>query len=191
LIFFRRGFSEIRFKLVNIRYIWYMQKTEWFNRKFPVLEDNGILPSIIERLIGTPARVEEIIKGLDPASLILRSADKWTIKEEIGHLSDLEPLWMGRLDDLIHGLPELRVTDLTNQVTHTANHNAADLKILQQRFREQRMRFVSKLMGLNDEQLANTSLHPRLKTPMRIIDHAYFVAEHDDHHLASIRQLLQ
>ncbi|MRG46016.1 DinB family protein [Chitinophaga sp. SYP-B3965] len=167
-----------------------MQKTEWFKRKFPLIEDNGILPSIIERLIGTPARIEEITRHLDPSSLISRLDDKWTIKEQIGHLSDVEPLWLGRLDDLINGLTELRVADLTNQRTHTANHNAADLQLLQQQFREQRLQFANKLIDLNDEELANTALHPRLKTPMRIIDLAHFVAEHDDHHLASIREIL-
>lgn len=166
-----------------------MQRTEWFKRKFPVLEDNGVLPSIIERLSGTPARMEEMISRLNPAKLTAKSNEKWTIKEEIGHLSDLEPLWLGRLDDLVHGLAELRVADLTNQRTHTANHNATATTILLQRFREQRQQFVHRLINLDDEQLTNTSLHPRLKTPMRIIDLAYFVAEHDDHHLARIREI--
>ncbi len=167
-----------------------MQKTEWFKRKFPIIEDNGILPSIIERLSGTPARIEEITGKLKPALLTLKQKDKWSIKEEIGHLSDLEPLWLGRIDDFVQGLSELRVADLTNQKTHTANHNATKIKILLQRFREQRQQFVHKLMSLNGEQLQTSSLHPRLKTPMRIIDLAYFVAEHDDHHLASIREIL-
>jgi len=168
-----------------------MQKTEWFNRKFPVIDDNGILPSIIERLSGTPARIEEMTANLDEALLTLKRNEKWTIKEEIGHLSDLEPLWLGRLDELVNGLPELRAADLTNQKTHTANHNAKPLKILQQQFRTQRQLFVNSLTGLNDEQLNNAALHPRLKTPMRIIDLAYFVAEHDDHHLARIREILR
>jgi uncharacterized damage-inducible protein DinB len=168
-----------------------MQKTEWFKRKFPIMEDNGVLPSIIERLCGTPARIEEIVSKLPLALLISRSGEKWTIKEEIGHLFDLEPLWIGRLEDLANGLAELRVADLTNQRTHTANHNATEIKILIQQFREQRLRFVNDLMSLNDEQLSNTSLHPRLRTPMRIIDLAYFVAEHDDHHLASIREIMK
>ncbi|HEY0245587.1 MAG TPA: DinB family protein [Mucilaginibacter sp.] len=168
-----------------------MQKTEWFKRSFPAIEDNGILPSIIERLAGTPARVEEITNQLQPALLTLKVNDKWTIKEETGHLSDMEPLWLGRLDDLINGLPELRIADLTNQKTHTANHDATALKVLQQQFREQRQLFVVKLMSLTDEQLLNSSLHPRLKTPMRIIDLAYFVAEHDDHHLANIREMMR
>jgi uncharacterized damage-inducible protein DinB len=166
-----------------------MKRTEWFNRKFPIIDDNGLLPSIIQRLSGTPARLEEITGKLEPAILTKKLNDKWTIKEEIGHLSDLEPLWSGRLDDLINGLPELRVTDLTNQATHKANHDTTALNTLLQRFKQLREQFVNKLLNLQDEQLENTSLHPRLKTPMRIIDLAYFVAEHDDHHLASIRQI--
>lgn len=167
-----------------------MQRTEWFNRKFPVIDDNGILPSIIERLSGTPARIEEITAHLEPDLLTAKPNGKWSIKEEIGHLSDLEPLWLGRLRELINGQPELMAADLTNQKTHTANHNTTPLKTLQQRFREQRQRFVNELLSVNDEQLLNASLHPRLKTPMRIIDLAYFVAEHDDHHLAGVRSIL-
>jgi uncharacterized damage-inducible protein DinB len=168
-----------------------MQRTEWFKRKFPAIEDNGILPSIIERLSGTPARAEEITAHLQPALLTLKLKDKWTIKEELGHLSDLEPLWLGRLEDLLSRAAELRVADLTNQQTHTANHDATPLKTLLLQFREQRQLFVNKLLSLDDEQLKNSSLHPRLKTPMRIIDLAYFVAEHDDHHLAAIREILK
>lgn len=167
-----------------------MQKTEWFKRKFPAIEDNGLLPCIIERLRGTPARLEEIIGNINPELLSIKVDGKWSVKEEAGHLSDLEPLWSGRLDDLVYGLPELRVTDLTNQQTHNANHNATDTTILLQRFRQLRMQFVIKLVQLSDEQLLNVSLHPRLKTPMRIIDLAYFVAEHDDHHIANIASKL-
>jgi uncharacterized damage-inducible protein DinB len=166
-----------------------MKRTEWFKRIFPVIEDNGVLPSIIERLSGTPARLEEMTTNLDSALLTIKPKEKWTIKEEIGHLSDLEPLWLGRLDDLINGSPELTVADLTNQATHTANHDVTELKILLQRFRDHRQKLVSKLLGLEERQLLNASLHPRLRTPMRIVDLAYFVAEHDDHHLSAIREI--
>lgn len=168
-----------------------MKRTEWFNRIFPVIEDNGILPGIIERLSGTPARIEEIIRTTSPELPIIKTGEKWSINEETGHLADMEPLWLGRLEDLINGATELRVADLTNQKTHTANHNATPAPVLLQQFREQRQQLVSRLWSLNDEQLTKSALHPRLKTPMRIIDLAYFVAEHDDHHLAGIRQLLR
>ncbi len=167
-----------------------MKKTEWFNRKFHPIDDNGILPSIIERLIGTPARLEEITRNVDEYILMSKDGEKWSIKEEMGHLSDLEPLWFGRLEELIQGKPELKVADLTNQRTHTANHNATATEILLKIFRDLRMLFIKQLMHLNNEQLTHAALHPRLKTPMRIIDLAYFVAEHDDHHLARIREIL-
>jgi uncharacterized damage-inducible protein DinB len=167
-----------------------MKRTPWFERVFPIIEDNGIMPSIIERLSGTPARAEELTHKLAPTLLTRKLNEKWSIKEEIGHLSDLEPLWSGRFDDFIKGLPELRVADLTNQATHKANHNATEIKVLLKRFRERRRQLVAKLLLLDEAKLNNTALHPRLKTPMHIIDLAYFVAEHDDHHLASIREIL-
>jgi hypothetical protein len=34
-------------------------------------------------------------------------------------------------------------------------------------------------------------VHPRLKQPMGLLDHLYFVAEHDDHHLARIWELVK
>jgi uncharacterized damage-inducible protein DinB len=168
-----------------------MKKTAWFERKFPAIEDNGILPSIIERLAGTPVRLKEMINKLEPDLLVWSPGSNWTVKEQAGHLSDLEPLWLARLEDLLAGLPELKTADLTNYQTHHANHNAKKTKILLEQFKKQREVFVDKLSHLKDEQLLHSSLHPRLKTPMRIIDLAYFVAEHDDHHLAGIREILK
>ncbi|WP_212004625.1 DinB family protein [Chitinophaga sp. HK235] len=165
-----------------------MKRTAWFDRVFPVITDNGIMPSIIERLSGTPARVEEMTRGLEESLLVRKADGQWSVKEEVGHLSDMEPLWLGRFDDFVKGLPELSAADLTNQRTHNANHNAVSLTELLQRFREQRALMVARLWQLEETQLEKTALHPRLKTPMRIIDLAYFVAEHDDHHLAGIRE---
>lgn len=168
-----------------------MKRTEWFNRIFPLLEDNGVLPDIIERLSGTPARVKAMLPEIPAALLVWKPNEKWSIQEEVGHLSDMEPLWLGRLEDLVTGQDELRVADLTNQRTHLANHNAADIGVLLQQFSEQRLVLVNRLFQLEPPQLLASSLHPRLKTPMRIIDLAYFVAEHDDHHLAGIREIMR
>ena len=168
-----------------------MKRTKWLDRKFPVIEDNGLLPSIIERLAGTPARAEEIIHRTNPGILAIKPDGKWSIKEQIGHLGDLEILFLGRIDDFENKLPQLRPADLSNEKTQTANHNAKDIKLLLSAFREQRMELVSRLRNLSDEQLRVSALHPRLKTPMRIIDHVNFVAEHDDHHLASISEIIQ
>jgi len=37
--------------------------------------------------------------------------------------------------------------------------------------------------------MERTALHPRLQQPMRVLDMAFFTAEHDDHHLARMTEL--
>lgn len=163
-----------------------MEKIEWFKRKFAQQEENGVLPGIIERLAGTPARLEEKIRNINPLKLELKPGGLWSIKEEIGHLLDLEPLWYGRLDDFTDGEKEMRPADVTNRKTHEANHNSRTVESLLADFRKERKKLVEKIMQLDENELNKIALHPRLKTPMKVIDLAYFVAEHDDHHLAQI-----
>ena len=59
-------------------------------------------------------------------------------------------------------------------------------------------RFNTKICGLeyfkdklSEKQIFLSALHPRLKTPMRTMDHFLFVAEHDDHHLVTIKALIK
>lgn len=167
-----------------------MNRTKWFDRKFPVIEDDSALPSLINRLSSAPSRVEELIRSTGDEITEIKPEGKWSIKEHIGHLGDLEPLWFGRMEDFANRLPELRPADLTNEKTYSANHNATEIKNLLQIFREQRRQFIGRLRNLSQLELQSTALHPRLKTSMRIVDHANFVAEHDDHHLASISEII-
>jgi hypothetical protein len=54
-----------------------------------------LLSALAERLRGTPARIEEIVGTLSPAIAVLKPLNKWSSREEIGLLSDLELLWYG------------------------------------------------------------------------------------------------
>jgi hypothetical protein len=166
-----------------------MQQINWFDRKFDFSNLQQTFPSIVERLIGAPVRIEEKLRGISPEFYTLKPDNKWSILEHIGHLSDLETLWQVRLNDILQGKTELTPTDLNNTRTHEAQHNLKQPGVLTQQFRELRSNTVSRLEGLTDEQIYLSALHPRLKTPMRTIALFLFVAEHDDHHLASISAL--
>jgi uncharacterized damage-inducible protein DinB len=166
-----------------------MKQEKWFNRKFDFTSHQNVFPSIMERLSGTPARLEEKFKYLPPEILSVRVGNTWTIKENLGHLSDLEPLWQGRLEDILNHAEEMRPTDLQNTRTTEANHDAVPVEELLQRFRQLRKQTVDRLEKLNEDQIFQSALHPRLKTPMRTMDLFLFVAEHDDHHLARISEL--
>ena len=166
-----------------------MKKTKWFDRKFNFENQQNIFPSIIERLAGTPSRLEEKMKNMPAEILEIKPEGTWSIKENIGHLTDLEPLWQGRLEDFLNAEKELRPTDLANSKTDEANHNAKSLDELLKEFRRARMQTISLIENLDDEIIFRTALHPRLKTPMRTMDSFLFVAEHDDHHLARITEI--
>jgi len=165
------------------------RQVNWFNREFRFESNQNIFPSIIERLWGTPIRLEARVKSISPEIADIQFENSWSIKENIGHLTDLEPLWQGRLQDILSGKNELRPTDLQNTRTFEANHNSKSIEELVTDFSKVRTQTLIMLESLTEEQIFLSALHPRLKTPMRTMDHFLFVAEHDDHHLARITEL--
>jgi uncharacterized damage-inducible protein DinB len=166
-----------------------MEQVKWFDRNFNFEFTQNIFPSILERLAGTPVRLEEKFKSIPSDILTCRIDNTWTMKENAGHLIDLEPLWQGRFEDIINGQIELRPADLQNNQTNLANHNEKPLNELLQSFRYLRQQTISMLEDIEEEKIFKSALHPRLKTPMRTMDLFLLVADHDDHHLARITEL--
>lgn len=166
-----------------------MQQIKWFERKFDFANQQNILPAIIERLKGTSTRIKTLLENYDIEKQKIQIDNSWSILENIGHLVDLEPLWYGRLDDIISNKEFLRDADLSNTQTHQANHNEQSLDSLVDQFQAFRFQTILQLEQLNEASVFKSALHPRLKQPMRTMDLFLFVAEHDDHHLARISEL--
>jgi uncharacterized damage-inducible protein DinB len=162
----------------------------WFERKFEFSFPVELHPNLLARLRGTPARIEEMLRGRSHEILIRKPETKWSAQEHAGHLLDLEPLWLTRVDDYVAASVQLTVADLQNRKTDEANHNARPLTQILTEFRAARQKLLQRVDELDASLFARAIPHPRLKTPMRLVDHLYFVAEHDDHHLARIWELL-
>jgi uncharacterized damage-inducible protein DinB len=163
----------------------------WFERKFEFTFPVELHPNLCARLRGTPARLEEIVRSSARDALVREPSEKWSAQEHAGHLLDLESLWMARVEDYVAGGSELSAADLRNRKTDEANHNARAIEQILKEFREARGRLVKKVETMDPTLFGRAMLHPRLKQPMRLVDHLYFVAEHDDHHLACIWGLLK
>jgi uncharacterized damage-inducible protein DinB len=162
---------------------------KWFERKFEFSFPVELYPILCIRLRGTPARLEEMVRASPRERLVRRPEDKWSAQEHAGHLLDLEPLWMARVEDYLAGAGELTTADLSNRKTDEANHNTRPVEQILDDFRQARLRLLNRVGGSEAALLARSIPHPRLKQPMRLVDHLYFVAEHDDHHLARIWEL--
>lgn len=166
-----------------------VKRTPWVERKFNFSEPVGLYPCLIERLRGAPARLEEVVSQLSQEKLTAKNGDKWSVQEHAGHLYEVDALHINRLGQFEAGLDKLVAADMSNQSTEEADYNRNTLSEVLSLFRDRRMAMVKRLETKSEAEAAQSALHPRLNTPMRLIDMVLFTAEHDDHHFAMIREL--
>jgi len=163
----------------------------WFERKFDFSFPVEELPKVCARLRSTPGKLEDLLRVHALHKLVRKPDGKWSAQENAGHMLDLEPLWIVRIADYVNGSALLTEADLTNRQTDEANYNTMPTFEIVVGFRTAREQLLTCVERVNPLLFARAIPHPRLKTPMRLVDHLYFVAEHDDHHLARIRELLE
>jgi hypothetical protein len=164
---------------------------KWPERSFQFTFPVEVYPEMIERLRGTPARLEDRVQSLASEVLTRRDGERWSIQENAGHLLDLESLISQRLDEYLAGAKELHAADMSNRKTYEAEHNQVLMATILTDFREQRTQLVNRMDDLEPQTFAVTAHHPRLNVPMRLVDMIFFQAEHDDYHLARISELIR
>ena len=167
-----------------------IQRVRWFEREFVFDLPVWMFPNVLERVRGTPARLEDLLRPLPRELVTRRDGERWSMQEHAGHLLDLGELDLARLEDFRAGRERLRPADLQNRKTHEADHNAAPLDSILRAFRAERAAFVRGLEEFDEGAILRTAIHPRLGQPMRVLDFAFFIAEHDDHHLAAVSELV-
>ncbi len=164
----------------------------WIDRKFTFDFPPEKFPDLLERLRGTPARLEECVRDLPREWLTRRGAKGgWTIQENVGHLIDLGDLPRRRIDGILAGETTLVAADMSNRRTHEADHHARSIADLVSEFRRERAELVEKLEALPVSAWGRSAMHPRLRQPMRVVDIVCFDSEHDDYHLARIGELVR
>ena len=163
-----------------------MSHWPWIERSFTFDFPVGKMPDLLERVRGTPARLEERLRGLPDDILTRRPTTGWSIQENVGHLIDLGYLPLRRINQILAGESVLIAADMKNEKTHAARHNERPISELLAEFRADRANLVTLFESLSESEWGRSALHPRLKQPMRIVDIACFDAEHDDYHMAQI-----
>lgn len=157
-----------------------------FDHHLPV----ELVPDILERLRGTPLRAEALLEEFSDAD-VRAPRGGWSALEHIGHLDDLHALDVRRLDEYLSRAPALTAADMSNSATDHARHNERSTTEVLERFRRRRGELIARLERLTPEEAAIAAEHPRLRRPFRLVDWLYFLAEHDDHHLAKAREALR
>ncbi len=168
-----------------------MNTAKWFEKKFNFTFGMEKYDGLYKRLESAPIRYKHTVASLSNELLIAKSENEWSIKENIGHLVVLEALWQKRFKEIIQSIPEMSPADLNNTLTNESNFNHSSISYLLESFITSRAETVSLLDSFLHNDFTKSSVHPRLKQPMRVIDLMLFIAEHDDHHFATIQEILK
>jgi uncharacterized damage-inducible protein DinB len=168
-----------------------MARWPWFERKFQFDYPPTKFPELLERVRGTPARLEERLRNVDDDTLSRSDGRGWSIKQNVGHLVVVEALHVRRLEQLLAGEANLVAADLTNRATNEGQFNSQPGAALLRGFRTTREAMVGRFAEVPEADWGRAGLHPRLQQPMRIVDILCFTAEHDDYHLGRIAELLR
>jgi hypothetical protein len=157
----------------------------WFERDLKFGYPKEMLPFFIERLHGTIVRIEEKVRGVDDKILSKKLNGKWSIKENIGHLAEVDEVANKRLDEMVAEAPEM-----SPAVFEPQDYSTWPIGKVVELFKKNRLNNIKKYNTIKEGDLLKSSKHPRLKVMMTPVDLAWFDAEHDDHHLVKINEIL-
>jgi uncharacterized damage-inducible protein DinB len=167
-----------------------MSTEKWFERKFDFSFGVNEYTALYQRLQQAPTILSTLLLKIPDHLLSHQPGGKWSVKEHTGHLSILEPLWRTRIHDIMEKKPVLTPTDLNNSKTVEAGFNKYRITEVLRKFEAERRETLLLLDSITVPNQHHTSLHPRMQQPMRMIDIVYFTVEHDDHHIAAIREII-
>ncbi|WP_333889113.1 DinB family protein [Sphingobacterium siyangense] len=162
----------------------------WFDRQFDSNTGSEYFDEFLKLLEDFPAVLNQVLKSCPTEVSTRKMGDKWSVNENIGHLILLEDLWRIRFRDIMKGKPDMSTADLSNTATDQSSFNKMVVEELINDLVSEREKTIVMLQKLSEEDLLKTSMHPRLQHPMNIIDLMHFVAEHDLHHLHTIKSII-
>lgn len=165
------------------------ERPPWAERKFAFGHPPWMLADFIERLRGVLPRLDALLVGLDDDRSHRQLEGKWSIAQNIGHLSDVEELWQERLEDLREGKKTYSPAVPSRFQELAKRHQDRPVLETMKELRSRRSRLIDALAQASPELQRAAAFHERLQVPMRLVDCAQFYAEHDDHHLIRIRRL--
>jgi uncharacterized damage-inducible protein DinB len=166
-----------------------MKVKPWIERKFDSELPTWMIPHILERLEGTPARVESKLKKYRSIATIRSPDGKWSIQEHAGHLADSDILSLKRFKEFAAGLNELTAADMTGRKTRETLYNQRAIDDILENLSRARKEILDLIVRQDESYFTRRALHPRLQRMMTPVDLMNFFAEHDDYHLAKMTEL--
>lgn len=166
-----------------------VDRPTWAQRKFAFVHPSWMLADFVERLRGVVPRLGPLLAGMGEDAAHDQVGGKWSVAQNIGHLSDVEELWQERLEDLRQGKKVYTAAVGSRFQELAERHQGRSVEVIVGELEERRSRLVDAMTHAPARLQEATAFHERLQVRMRLVDCAQFYAEHDDHHLLRIRTI--
>ena len=163
---------------------------KWINRSFIFNKSIDDFNELVLSLNQNAIFIKQITEDLDESLLSKSLNKKWNIKENVGHLIDLEELHEKRLDEFIACVKVLTPADMRNLKTNEAGHNEKSISELTNLFIKGRKQFLNKVKTASKQTLTRKAFHGRLNKDMQLVDMLHFINEHDLHHIQTIKDII-
>ncbi len=167
-----------------------MNLIPWSQRTLVFGRSLDEMPVLLERMQGTPTRIAALLAQQPGGIPDPQLEGKWSVTEHIAHLITLQDRFEGRADDFEQRRTDLCDINLTDQDRLLRGHKTRSLGDVLEEFRLKRAAFIRRMSGFPRAAVEHLAFHPCQKRPMRPVDMLLWIAEHDDHHIASIQALL-
>jgi uncharacterized damage-inducible protein DinB len=145
--------------------------------------------SVLARLGATPDALTKAVAALEPAAAAARPADgKWSIVENVCHMRDIELVFVERFTKMAFSeRPAFWMLD-NDRTASVRKYAESDVRGVAKTFKELRQDTLRLLSSLPGVAWKRSGLHPK-RGEIDIQGLAEHLANHDDKHLARVREL--
>jgi hypothetical protein len=152
--------------------------------------DEAQFKAQVEALAAFPDELKRWLDGVSDSALRFQpSPDGWSIVEIVGHMTDVDAVWPGRVRQMLSTEnPQLQYVD--NDVVRQRDYQNKQLGFLLITLAERRAEFVELLRALRPAQLTRPGLHPT-RGPITVADAPAALADHDRGHREQIAANLE
>lgn len=143
----------------------------------------------LDTLAAFPAALQQQLHGHSDTALRHRPAGEWSSIENVGHLIDIEAIWMGRFQQMLSTENPTFLPADVDEMVRQHDYQHKDLANLLHTFAELRVATIGFLRGLKPLHLERPGIHP-LRGPMTVASGIGIMANHDRLHSAQIAKTL-
>jgi uncharacterized damage-inducible protein DinB len=145
--------------------------------------------SLVCRLKTQHLAVAEIIKNLDEQRLTQQpEPGKWSIKDNIAHLVSYQPVFIGRVHQMLKGDKPIFSAYRADDEGDFIEARGWPLEDLLSKLNGNRRQILELITNLPDDQLLLKGIHPKYGT-LTITEWAEFFLLHEAHHLFTMFRL--